>query len=211
MATWYLLNTIRFKAPNGSGVSVLKAGSLINDAQTPLANVIGAGGRIVPASNASAAAAALIAQGSALEGDARPGVLTDIMLAGMMTNGNRFTETVLAGATVAAAAAICPAIVFTPVASGRVRVKAWASLAPLAAGTFTPLLKQGTTVLAAPGQVTGAASQSPYTTIVDFEVDGLTPLTAYTFSFVSTAGDATVTLGHGSTGVAASFTVEELS
>lgn len=210
MATWYLLNTIRFKNPNGNGVSVLKAGELINDAQTPLANVLSAGGRVVPATNTSAVAASAIAWKRSLQGSEHED-LDAIMLASMTSGANRVAESVVAGTTVAAAAAICPAISFTPVGSGKVRIKAWASLAALAAGTFTPLIQQGSTTLAAPGKLTGAAGQTPYNLAVDFELDGLTPLTAYTFNFVTTAGDATVTLGAGVAGVAAQFSVEELS
>lgn len=208
MATWYLLNTIKLRGPNG--VSVLSAGELINDQFTLLSAILAAGGQVAPSGSASVAAAAVIAQKKKKQG-ASAAELNAIMLAAVPApEANRTNTTSVAGATVAAAAAIAPNNTFTPVSTGKARVRAWVNLAALAAGTFRALVKQGATTIGALAAVTGAASQAPFSGYVEFEVTGLALYTPVTFSFVSTAGDATVTLGAGATGPAAGLSVQEL-
>lgn len=208
MATWYLLNTIKLRGPNG--VSVLSAGELINDQFTLLSAILAAGGQVAPSGSASVAAAAVIAQKKKKQG-ASAAELNAIMLAAVPApEANRTNTTSVAGATVAAAAAIAPNNTFTPVSTGKARVRAWVNLAALAAGTFRALVKQGATTIGALAAVTGAASQAPFSGYVEFEVTGLALYTPVTFSFVSTAGDATVALGAGATGPAAGLSVQEL-
>jgi hypothetical protein len=206
MATWYLLNTIRVKGPNG--VSVLQAGELINDQFTQLSLIASAGGQVGPSSSAALAAASVIALKKRKQG--APVREIDAIMLAVNPGDNYLFSTALAGATVAAAAAIVTALTFTPVATGKVRVRCYAALAPLGAGTFTPIVKQGATTIIAPGQLTGAASQSPNNVAGETVVTGLTLYAPVVFSFVSTAGDATVTLGHGAAGAAAGLFLEEL-
>jgi hypothetical protein len=216
MATWYLVNSTRFKGPTGP--IVLAAGKLIDDTKYNLTQIQAAGGVVVPSSNAVAAAASLIAQKRQKQGEGNnpPASLLDLVMVAAVLGDvsssatSRTSSQALAGATVAAGAAIVPAIAFTPTFSGKVLVRAWANIEALAAGTFTPVLKEGATVIAAPAQYTGAAGAPPYQVYVEQEVDGLTIGTSVTFSFVTTAGDALVTLGNGATGIAARMTVQEL-
>lgn len=214
MATWYLLNTIKFKGPTGP--MLLKAGKLIDDTQISLSLVAAAGGVYVPSSDAAAAAAALIANKRSKQGEAdqAPATLLDLLvLAAVAGEGNasansRTSTTKAAGATVAAAAAICPDIAFTPAFSGKVLVKGFASFEALGAGVVTPIVKQGATTLVALAPSSGTGGPLNYS--FETEVDGLAVGTSVTFTFHTTAGDATVTLGAGATGIAARFTVQEL-
>jgi len=145
----------------------------------------------------------------------RDGMLAAIMATAVAAESdafdtNRVSTNGAAGATVAAGAAISAACTITPKTSGTVKVRAWVSAQGLGAGaTFTPVLKQGTTTIAAPAQHNGAATTFPYNAWVELEVTGLTVGTAVTFNWVSTAGDGTVTLGNGATGKASGLTVEE--
>jgi hypothetical protein len=218
MATWFLLNSIKFHGVNGAFWRL--AGETINDALEPTAPIAAAGGILVPTSNAAAAAAVGTAQNPGPVIKYRKYVgeewsrLDALMIAavlGAVVNEEANTQfsNGAAGATVAAGAAISPNVVFTPKSSGNVRIFAWASFVALASGTCTPLLKQGATTLAAPAQLTGAASQGPYDPSLELEVTGLVVGTPVTFSWVTTAGDATVTLGHGSTGSASGLAVTE--
>src|ERR1019366_5075949 len=158
MATWYLLNTIRVKGPNG--VSVLQAGELINDQFTQLSLIRSAGGQVGPSGSASLAAASVIAL-KRKQGAPVKEIDSIMQSASTAPQANHLDSTALAGATVAAAAAIVTALTFTSISTGKVRVRCYAALAPLGAGTFTPIVKQGATTIIAPGQQTGAASQSP--------------------------------------------------
>jgi hypothetical protein len=202
----------------GSGPTLLQAGTEINDALYSTTQIAAAGGILVPSTDAAAAAAALIAQKRQKqgEGDASSATLLDlIMLAAVAGEANsssasRKSSSAAAGATVAAGAAIVPAISFTPTFSGKVLVRAWMSAEALATGTFTPVLKEGSTTIVAPAQYTGSADAVPANVYIEQEVDGLTVGTAVTFNLTTTAGDATVTLGNGSTGIAARMTVQEL-
>lgn len=210
MATWYLLNCIRFKGP--AGATVLSAGDQFNDAVTPLAPMQAAGAVFAPTSNANVATAAALAQ-QRKRGGAQPGELNSIMLAAAIipsVTAERKTSQGAAGATVAAGAAIAPAISFTPSFSGKLLIRAWASIQGLTSGTFTPILKVGTTTVAAPAQYTGESTTFPRDVFIEVEVDGNTVGSAETISFVTTAGDATVTLGHGSTGAGAGMSVTEV-
>ena len=208
MASWFLLNTIRLKGPNG--VSVLQAGELINDQFTQLSLIRSAGGQVGPSGNTALAAASVIALKKRKQG-APPAETNAIMLAAAPApSANHLDSTALAGATVVAAAAIVTALTFTPVSTGKVRVRCYAALAPLGAGTFTPIVKQGATTIIAPGQQTGAASQSPNNVSGETVVTGLALYTPVVFSFVTTAGDATVTLGNGAAGAAAGLFLEEV-
>jgi len=211
MASWYLLNTTRMKGPNGA--TVLSAGELINDALTPTAPILSAGGQLVPSTNAAAAAGAVIATKKKKQG-AQPTEIDAIMIAAVAASssnegGNVASSQAVAGGTVVAAAAITPNVAYTPKSSPNATVKSFFSFAPLASGTIRVLLKQGATVIAALGTYTGAAGAPPFNGSISLEVTGLVPGTAATFSLVTTAGDATATLGTGSTGAAAGLSVTE--
>jgi hypothetical protein len=220
MATWYLLNTIKFNSSQ-SGINtptLLEGGKLIDDTKYNLTAIKAAGGVVVPSTDAAATAASLLCATARHggQGDQSPATLLDLLMIAAVagqsnaSSDSRVKSTRVAGSTVAAAAAIVPAITFTPAFSGKLKITAWASPEALASGTFTPVLKQATVAIAAPAQYTGSADAVPGNVYVDVEVDGLTVGTAYTFNFVTTTGDATVTLGNGSTGIAASMTVQEL-
>src|ERR1019366_861709 len=129
MATWYLLNTIRVKGPNG--VSVLQAGELINDQFTPLATILSAGGQVGPSSSASLAAAVAVVVKKRKQGAPINEINAIMQAASTAPQANHLDSTALAGAPVAAAAAIVPALTFTPVSTGKVRVRCYAALAPL--------------------------------------------------------------------------------
>ena len=207
MATWYLLNTIKFKGPAGD--TLLDAGKLIDDTKYNLALIRSAGGQVVPSSNAAAAAAATIAQVRGRQGQDQQ-IIDALMCAAAAVGGdpsNRKRSTGAAGATVAAAAAIVPAIAFVPVFSGKLLIRAWASFAALGAGVVTPVLSQGATAIAAPAVSSGTGGPLNY--YAEAEVTGLTLNASVTFNWTTTAGDATVTLGHGATGIAASMEILE--
>jgi hypothetical protein len=210
MALWILLNTTRVRGTNGT--SWIVASETINDAYTPTAPILSAGGILVPATNAAAAAAAVLGQALKKQG-AQPAQIDALMIgsvAGALASmGSVESSSAVAGSTVAAGAAISPNVTFTPQSSGNATVRAWASFAALSAGTITPVVKQGATTIAAAAQYTGAAGANPDNVQITLDVTGLTPGTAYTFAFDTTAGDATATLGHGSTGAAAGLSVTE--
>ena len=215
MAKWILLNTTKFKGPTGP--VLLDGGKTIDDTLFGLSQIQAAGGVVVPFTDALAATAATLATKRAKQGLANSpqGALVDLLLIAAVAGeanasaASRKRSTRAAGATVAAAAAIVPAIAFTPTFSGKVLVRAWCSVEGLASGTFTPVLNQGSTTIAAPAQYTGLTGGNPDDVYVEVEVTGLTLGTPVTFNFVTTTGDATVTLGNGSTGIAASMEVIE--
>jgi hypothetical protein len=60
MATFYMCNTVRFRGPHGP--VLVKAGSLINDAQINTTQLQAAGGVIASTADTTIAAAAVIAQ-----------------------------------------------------------------------------------------------------------------------------------------------------
>lgn len=208
MATWYLLNTTKYKGPAGD--TLLDGGKLIDDTKYNLPLIIAAGGSVVPSGDAAATKAAAIAavrgrQGQSVE------LIDTLMLAAVLSEVqqgqfNRLRSTNAAGNTVAAAAAISPNIAFTPTFSGKVLVRVWASFAANA-GTVKPLVKQGATTVAA--LAISVATDGPVNYYAEVEVTGLALGTAVTFSFVTTAGDAVMTLGNGATGIAASMEVAE--
>jgi hypothetical protein len=218
MAKWFLLNNIKFRGPNGA--SWLLAGETIDDTLQPTAPITAAGGVLVPTSNAAAAAAVGTAQNPGPVIKARKYIgeeyqqLNALMLAAVLgavvnEGSNVASSQAVAGGTVAAAAAITPNVVFTPKSSGNATVLVWFSFAPLASGTIRPVVKQGATTIGAFGTYTGAAGANPYNGYLELELTGLVVGTPVTFSFVTTAGDATATLGTGSTGQAAGMSVTE--
>jgi hypothetical protein len=213
MATWILCNCVKFNQ-NDVGPLFLSAGDTIDDTKQNLSQIQAAGGVVVASSDAIVAAAQVIAL-KRRKGGAPTEELDRLMLAASaqsLRNAAQSlkTSTSAAGATVAAAAAIVPNIVFTSKSSTKVKIKFWASAQGLGAGaTFTPVVKQATTTIAAPAQYTGAATTFPYNVVGEVYATVVVG-TASTFSFVSTAGDGTVTLGNGATGIAASMTVEEV-
>lgn len=231
MASWYLLNTIKFNSSQ-AGVNtpvLLEAGKLIDDTKYSTTAIKAAGGVLAPSTDVAATAAALIATASRKGGqaDQSPATLLDLTMVSAVAEqananaltalskaaaGNRAATTAAAGATVAAGAAICAAVAFTPTFSGKLLVRAYVSIQALAAATtFTPILVQAATTVVAPAQYLGAVANTiPGNFYLEYEVDGLTVGTPVTFHFTSTAGDATVTLGNGSTGIAARLMVQEL-
>jgi hypothetical protein len=217
MALWILLNTVKF-ASSGVGAAIptlLEAGKTIDDTKYNLTAIKAAGGVVVPSTDAGAAAAAVIAKylRAGGQGDQSPATLLDLtMVAAIAGEANasqatRLRSTATAGGTVAAAAAIVPAIAFAPTFSGKLHVRAWVSFAALASGIVTPVLKQGSTVKAAAAPSSGTGG--PLNTYLEVEVTGLTVGTPVTFNFTTTAGDATATLGTGSTGISASMEIVE--
>ena len=110
------------------------------------------------------------------------------------------------GTSVAAGGNIAPAITFTPLRTGRVRLRAFATM-QTGDGATTPVLKQNGTVVFSFAQASSAVQLA---CPADFVVAGLPLNTAVTFAFTTTAGDLSVTLGHGSTGSGSAFSVEEI-
>lgn len=214
MAKWRMINSLRVTLGSPAAPTFFTAGDLIDDSVQPTAPITNAGGIIAPDSDAIINTAALAAQ--KLKRAGQPWELCDGLMAAAFASAsygkaqNRAVSTRAAGQTVAAAAAIVPNISFTPKSSGKILIRAWASVQGFAAGTFTPVVKNGSTVIAAPAQYTGAATNFPCNVMVEIEVDGLTVGTAVTLSFVSTAGDATVTLGNSNVGIGAQMTVVEV-
>lgn len=210
MAKWLLLNTIKFK--NGQGGDVLlTSGKTIDDTIYSLAQIRAAGGSFVSANDAAASLYAPIAGTRKKQGQASELIDAMMLAAAAMgaTASNRVRTTGAAGATVAAAAAICTAVTFTPQFSGKLLVRAWASFAALGAGVVTPIVQQGSTTVLAFAQSSGTGG--PINFHGEVELTGLTLGTPVTINFVTTAGDATVTLGHGATGIAAALEVTERS
>lgn len=214
MALWYLVNGTRLKGPTGA--VYLRAGELIDDTKGfSVATINAAGGILAPNTYPTVAAQAAFVQQRVRRGGLAETDADRIMMAAysadfVATQQNRSIQTNAAGQTVAAGATIVPNVVFTPKVSGKVKIMAWVSIQALAAGTFTPVLKQGATTIVAPAKTTGAASQTPTHLYIEHEVDGLTIGQAVTFSFVTTAGDATVTLGNGATGISGRMEVQEM-
>jgi hypothetical protein len=215
MATWYLLNTIRFKGP--SGPALLKAGTLIDDAVRSLTDIQNAGGCVAPSTYPTVKANAAIcqtllarggAEGLEFTGEADRIMMSSFLVDQQGIDQNRVSSSGAAGATVAAGAAICPNLTITPKYSGKVVVEVDASFAALGAGVVTPLVKQATTTIIALAASSGTGGPLNYH--MKLEITGLTLGTAVTFSFVTTGTDATVTLGAGATGKAANFRVAEV-
>jgi len=213
MATWILLNTTKFNA--SSGPVLLPAGKTIDDTKYNLTLIKAAGGIVVPSTDSIAAAAALIAQKRIKQGlanESQDSLLDLTMIAAVAGEANaahvsRSFTTKAAGQTVAAGAAISAAVTYTPTFSGKLNVWAWASFQALGAGIVTPVLKQGSTAICAPAPSAGTGGPLNY--YVEFETAALPLGTAVTFNWTTTAGDATVTLGNGATGIAARLQVEE--
>jgi hypothetical protein len=212
MATWILINSVKYN-PGGGGTSFLSAGEIIDDTKLNLTKIKAAGGVVSQSSDLIVSAAQKIAAKLKKEGQ-EDKELDRIMLAAYALSSHHnevdtLTSSGACGATVAAAAAIVPAISFTPQSTGRLRIRFWANFAGFGAGVVTPLVKQAATTIAAPAQYTGQATV-PYNVSGEVIVSGLAIGTAVSFSFVTTAGDATVTIGAGATGIGAGMTVEEM-
>jgi hypothetical protein len=121
---------------------------------------------------------------------------------------NRAQSLAAAGSVVAAGGNIVPALTFTPIKTGKVRVSGYVSFpAPAVSGTakFGLNVRVGLVITqywsGAPTIGGGA---------FEMEIDGLAVGTPATFNFVTTAGDSSITLGTGVTGDAASLLVQEL-
>lgn len=222
MATWYLLNTIRF-GTSGVGASILTAGRLIDDTKTSLAAIQNAGGMVAPSTYPSVASQAAIVNGLLKRGgnvgvDQREA--DNLMMAAFGVDQlgmeqNRGTSDNAAGNTVAAAAAIAPAVTVTPKYSGKLRIRGTCSVQNFAAGTFRPIVTRtptggGAVTVYSHATYTGSATSFPRDVVFEVEITGLPLGTAQTFAFVSTAGDAQVTLG-GTGGNSAHLVVEEVA
>jgi hypothetical protein len=121
---------------------------------------------------------------------------------------NRAQSTAVSGAVVAAAGAIVPTLTFTAVSSGKVRVTGFLSYAaPASSGTahWAVQYHNGSSVVQV---AVGAATTSGGA--FSIETDGLPIGTATTWNFVTLSGDASITLGTGSTVDAAALIVQEL-
>lgn len=121
---------------------------------------------------------------------------------------NRSQSFATAGSVVLAGGAISTTVGLTPVSSGKILVSAWLSYAaPAASGTARALVtstQASTTVTRAvlAPTIGGGA--------VVLEVDGFTVGVPMTWSFVTVAGDASITLGTGASGAGAGLSVQEL-
>jgi hypothetical protein len=209
MSKSYLVNTVRSKGKNGP--VLFHAGALIDSSQIDVTLVTGAGGILAPTTYPTVAAQAAIVQGLRQSGEDRERPDLDVlMMAAWQADSvgldqNRASSTAVAGATVAAAAAISGAVTITPAYSGKLAVRAWMS-GTFTPGVVTPLLKNGGTTVAAPAQ----SAATPIDVEVEVELTGLTLGTPVTINWVTTGGDATVTLGNGVTGAGAGIFVREV-
>jgi hypothetical protein len=79
MATWYLINSTRFKGP--AGPTLITAGELVDDTKTPLAPLQASGALFAPSSSPAVAVAAAFVQQRVKRGGQDPMEATAIMMA----------------------------------------------------------------------------------------------------------------------------------
>jgi hypothetical protein len=214
MSKWILLNKTRYQG-NSKTSTTLPAGKTIDDTVFNLAQIKASGGAVVPISDAAALLAQAFVQPFQREGQADPPSIDAIMMAFVLSELQQMASNLtvangLAGATVAAGAAITPNIVFTPQYSGKILISGYASFKALGAGVVTPVVKNVTTTTTLEAMAPSSGTGGPLNYAFEDKVTGLTVGTAYTFSFTTTTGDATATLGNGATGNAAAFLIQEV-
>lgn len=111
-----------------------------------------------------------------------------------------------AGAVVAAAGNITGTITITMLQPGSCKVRAGLSYVPPGSGTTYAIVQYSKN---GGGLVTVLAFANLVSGMLETSVTGLVTGDQMVFHFTTTAGDASITLGHGSTGSAASLSASE--